>query len=85
MVAPTVAECRNTTATTRRLTPCCYPWSLASVPVLSVPAGFAEYGMPCGLTIVSAWWTEPMLFRIGEAYQRATDWHLREPSIVHGN
>ena len=82
MVAPTVAECRNTTATTRRLTPCCYPWSLASVPVLSVPAGFAEHGMPCGLTIVAGWWNEPMLFRVGEEYQRATDWHLREPAIV---
>jgi aspartyl-tRNA(Asn)/glutamyl-tRNA(Gln) amidotransferase subunit A len=82
-VAPTVAECRSTTATTRRFTPYCYPWSLACVPVLSVPAGFAEHGMPCGLTIVAAWWREPMLFRIGEAYQRATDWHLREPAIVH--
>ena len=23
-----------------------------------------------------------MLFRVGEEYQRATDWHLREPTIV---
>jgi aspartyl-tRNA(Asn)/glutamyl-tRNA(Gln) amidotransferase subunit A len=53
------------------------------VPVLSVPCGFAEHGMPSGLTIVAGWWNEPMLFRIGEAYQRETDWHLREPAIVH--
>jgi aspartyl-tRNA(Asn)/glutamyl-tRNA(Gln) amidotransferase subunit A len=82
-VAPTVAECRNTTATTRRLTTYCYPWSLACVPVLSMPAGFAEHGMPCGLSVVARWWNEPMLFRVGAAYQRLTDWHLCEPPIVH--
>ena len=81
-VAPTVEECRDTTAATRRLTTCCYPWSLACVPVLSLPVGFAEHGMPCGLTAVAAWWNEPVLFRLGEAFQRATDWHLRQPPIA---
>jgi aspartyl-tRNA(Asn)/glutamyl-tRNA(Gln) amidotransferase subunit A len=84
-VAPTVADVSSTTATTRRFTPYCYPWSLACVPVLSVPAGFAEHGMPCGVTFVAPWWNEPVLFRIGEAYQRATDWHLQEPPIVNEN
>jgi Asp-tRNA(Asn)/Glu-tRNA(Gln) amidotransferase A subunit family amidase len=26
-------------------------------------------------------WDEPLLLRLGHAYQQATDWHLRRPPL----
>lgn len=81
-VAPTVEECTGTTSTTRRLAAFCYPWSLAGVPSLVVPAGFAEHAMPCGIMLVAPWWGEAVCLAVGEAYQAATDWHLRRPPLT---
>jgi hypothetical protein len=54
---------------------------MARIPVLTVPCGFAAHGMPCGLSLAAPWWREDLLFRGGEAFQRATDWHLIEPAL----
>lgn len=81
-VAPTIDDCAATTTVTRRLAKFLYPWSLAQIPVLSLPAGLAEYGMPCGLSLAAPWWREDTLFRAGVAFQRATRWHLLEPPLV---
>ena len=81
-VAPTLADVTGTTTATRRLAIFLYPWSLAQVPVLSIPAGIAEHGMPCGLSLAAPWGKEDVLFRVGEAFQRVTSWHLEEPDIV---
>lgn len=82
MVAPTVAEAAGTTGTTRRLAVFLYPWSFAQVPVLSLPIGLAEHGLPCGLSLVAPQWHEERLFRVGEAFQRVTDWHLHHPPML---
>lgn len=76
-IAPRVADLTTTTTVTRRLARFCYPWSLAGTPVLTVPCGFAEESMPCGLALVGAWWNEARLFAIGMAFQGATQWHLK--------
>jgi aspartyl-tRNA(Asn)/glutamyl-tRNA(Gln) amidotransferase subunit A len=55
-------------------------WPMAGTPSLSVPCGFDGLGLPIGLELAGAWWSEPLLFRLGAAYQRATDWHLRIPA-----
>lgn len=81
-VAPTIADCAATTAVTRRLAKFLYPWSLAQLPVLALPAGLAEHGMPCGLSLAAPWWREGVLFRAGTAFQRVTRWHLLEPPLV---
>jgi aspartyl-tRNA(Asn)/glutamyl-tRNA(Gln) amidotransferase subunit A len=81
-VAPLVADCGSTTTTTRRLAVFCYPWALACIPALSIPCGFAEHGMPCGLTIAASPWQDGMVLRVGEAFQQSTEWHLHEPEIV---
>ena len=80
-VAPLAADC-ETIETTRKLTIRTYGWSLAGVPALAVPCGFSPEGMPIGMQLAAPAWREPTLFRIGAAYQRATDWHLREPPLV---
>ncbi|MFN0300257.1 MAG: amidase [Burkholderiales bacterium] len=51
------------------------------IPSLSVPAGFDSAGLPIGMQLLGRPWAESTLFRIGHAYQSATDWHRRVPSI----
>ncbi len=48
---------------------------------LSLPAGFSDGGLPIGVQLVGAPYTEPMLVRIGRAFQDETDWHLRRPAL----
>jgi aspartyl-tRNA(Asn)/glutamyl-tRNA(Gln) amidotransferase subunit A len=55
--------------------------SLAGLPALSLPVGFDPDGMPVGMQIIGRPFDEGMLFRIGHAYQRETDWHTRAPKL----
>ena len=55
--------------------------NLAGIPGLSVPCGFDGIGLPIGMQILGAPFTEERLLRVGHAYQRATDWHLRSPAL----
>jgi len=48
---------------------------------LSLPAGFSHAGLPIGVQLVGAPFAEPMLVRIGRAFQDETDWHLRRPAL----
>ena len=56
------------------------PFNLAGLPALSVPCGFGANGMPVGLQIVGRPFDEAGVLRLGDAFQRATDWHLRRPA-----
>ena len=48
---------------------------------LSMPAGFAADGLPIGVQLTGAAFADATLVRIGRAFQQATDWHLRRPSV----
>lgn len=48
---------------------------------LSVPCGFTDQGLPIGLMIYGRPFAEATVLRIGQAYQEATDWHLRTPAL----
>ena len=48
---------------------------------LSMPAGFAADGLPIGVQLTAAAFADATLVRIGRAFQQATDWHLRRPSV----
>lgn len=50
-------------------------------PCLTLPAGQCEAGMPMGMQLVAAHLDEPVLFRLGAAFQAATSWHLRRPAL----
>ena len=53
-----------------------------SVSVATSLASFHAFsGLPTSLQIVCRGYDEAMALRIGQAYQRATDWHLRRPPI----
>jgi len=50
------------------------------VPAISIPAGFAD-GLPIGMQIIGKPFNEEAILKIAHAYQQATDWHKRQPSI----
>ena len=56
--------------------------AIAGVPGLSLPMGFGAAGLPLGLSITGDLFAEPTIVRIGELFQRETDWHLRRPPEV---
>jgi aspartyl-tRNA(Asn)/glutamyl-tRNA(Gln) amidotransferase subunit A len=56
--------------------------NLAGVPGLSVPCGFDSAGLPIGLQIIGKAFSEDVVLRVGDAYQRATDWHTRAPKPI---
>jgi aspartyl-tRNA(Asn)/glutamyl-tRNA(Gln) amidotransferase subunit A len=53
--------------------------NLAGLPGMSLPCGFTGGGLPIGLQLLGPALGEPLLLRIGAAYQRLTDWHQRTP------
>jgi aspartyl-tRNA(Asn)/glutamyl-tRNA(Gln) amidotransferase subunit A len=58
------------------------PASLAGICGLNVPCGFDKQGLPIGLQILGKAFDEAMILRVGQAYERATDWHTRRPAIA---
>jgi aspartyl-tRNA(Asn)/glutamyl-tRNA(Gln) amidotransferase subunit A len=48
---------------------------------LSLPAGFSADGLPVGVQLTGAAFTEATLVRLGRAFQQATDWHRRRPDL----
>lgn len=78
--APVIEESEGV-ETTRLLTRFTYPLNLALVPVLSIPCGFTEEGLPIGLQVAARHWQEALALRATWAYQQATDWHLRRPTL----
>jgi aspartyl-tRNA(Asn)/glutamyl-tRNA(Gln) amidotransferase subunit A len=56
------------------------PAPLAGLPALSIPCGFDERGLPVGLQLMSAHFSEALLLGVAHRYQQATDWHARVPT-----
>jgi len=57
------------------------PFSLAGTPAISIPCGFSSAGLPIGLQLAGAPFTEPAIFRVAHAFERATAWHTRHPPL----
>lgn len=55
------------------------PANLAGLPGISVPCGFDQHGLPIGVQLMAAPWQEETILRAADAYQRRTDWHLKQP------
>lgn len=55
--------------------------SLAGLPGLSLPCGFDGEGLPIGLQIMGQTFDEPTVLRVAYAYEQATDWHTRTPTL----
>ncbi len=59
-------------------------WNVTGQPVLALPNGFGRNGLPLGMQILGRPFGEPTILRIGHAYERATEWHRRRPTLVPG-
>jgi aspartyl-tRNA(Asn)/glutamyl-tRNA(Gln) amidotransferase subunit A len=57
------------------------PASLAGIPGISMPVGFDRQNLPIGMQLLAAPFQEERLLYAAHAYQQATDWHLRRPSL----
>ncbi len=56
------------------------PWSCLGLPTASVPCGFVDE-LPVGLALTGRRLAEAIVLRAAHAYQQATDWHERRPSV----
>ena len=59
-------------------------WNVTSQPVLALPNGFGGNGLPLGMQIVGRPFGEETILKVGHAYERATEWHTRRPSLIPG-
>jgi aspartyl-tRNA(Asn)/glutamyl-tRNA(Gln) amidotransferase subunit A len=59
-------------------------WDVVGNPALVVPMGFNGDGLPLSLQLAGRPFEEALLVRVGDAFQRATDWHLRVPPLAVG-
>jgi aspartyl-tRNA(Asn)/glutamyl-tRNA(Gln) amidotransferase subunit A len=52
-------------------------WNAVGLPAMALPMGFNAGGLPLSLQLAGRPFAEATVLRAGDAYQQATDWHLR--------
>lgn len=57
------------------------PANFTGHPAISVPCGFTREGLPAGLQLIGPRWGEAKLLAIALAYEEATEWHTRRPTL----
>ena len=60
------------------------PFDLTGLPAVSIPCGFTAGGLPVGMQLVSRPYDEARLLGTAHAYEQATDWHRRLPTVLAG-
>jgi amidase len=58
------------------------PMDLASVPAICLPCGFSPDGLPYSIQFTGRRLSEAMLCRVAHAYEQATSWHARHPTVA---
>jgi aspartyl-tRNA(Asn)/glutamyl-tRNA(Gln) amidotransferase subunit A len=58
------------------------PFNVYGWPAISIPCGFTKEGLPIGLQIVGPHGGESLVFQLAHAYEQATEWHKRRPTIA---
>ena len=57
------------------------PFDYNGAPTLSVPCGMNSEGLPLSIQFVGKHLTEPLLCRVGHAYESSTPWHNLHPDV----
>jgi len=59
------------------------PFNVWGIPTISIPCGFTKDGLPIGLQLAAAPWHGIVLFQAAQAYEQATEWHKKMPSLAN--
>ncbi|HET7737575.1 MAG TPA: amidase, partial [Tepidiformaceae bacterium] len=60
-----------------------FPWNVNGWPAMAVPIGFsAEKHLPLSMQVVGKAFDEAAIFKVADAYQQLTNWHLQVPPIA---
>ena len=57
------------------------PVNMAGLPGMAIPGGFSDEGLPIGFQLVGSHFEEGRLIQLASAFQKATDHHLKRPSL----
>ena len=57
-------------------------WNLTGLPAISIPCGFSSENLPIGMQVVGRPFDEPTVFKVADAYQQITRWHLTIPPLA---
>lgn len=57
------------------------PSSIAGLPGVSVPCGFAKNGLPIGMQIMAKQFAEELIINVAHQYEQATQWHTKKPTV----
>ena len=58
------------------------PFNVAGYPAISICAGFGAGGLPVAIQLVGKPFQEPTLFRIADAFEKATPFRDERPALV---
>ena len=57
------------------------PFDFNGTPTITLPCGFNGEGLPLALQFAGKHLAEPLLCRVGHAYEQATEWHEMHPPV----
>ena len=57
------------------------PVNMAGLPGLALPCGFDKANLPIGMQLIGKPFDEGTLFKVGHAYEQATEWHKKKPKL----
>jgi len=86
VAAPSIAESDvggspGAEAVIQRLTRFTRPINYLGLPSLAIPTGFTPSGLPVGMQLIGRSFDEATLLTIGAAFQRASDFHAKVPTL----
>jgi aspartyl-tRNA(Asn)/glutamyl-tRNA(Gln) amidotransferase subunit A len=58
------------------------PFNVTGLPALSVCTGYGDGGLPISMQIVGKPFQDATVFRVGHAYEKATDWRSKRPAMA---
>jgi aspartyl-tRNA(Asn)/glutamyl-tRNA(Gln) amidotransferase subunit A len=60
------------------------PFNVTGGPALSLCNGFSESGLPLAMQVIGRPFDETTVFRVADAYEKATPWRRRRPALEAG-
>lgn len=57
------------------------PFNINGFPAITIPCGFSSLGLPIGLQLAGRPFDEETVLRAAHAYEQATPWHERHPTL----